>query len=317
MKLNGIGIVDRHNRPTVIQKVALRAFFVNDGEYYDPFSISGVTLFTKASNESPSSILETSSGLLKTDLDTTLIKMNFAPSAKDAGAALDPSSYQPATDVSSLSGVYRVKQGEYVCVLDGTQNQSGVYSFYGSDVIVKNTADAVTDYIDVWTVKFNENSNFQALINGFHLYSDTFFATTQPLIFTASNRLVNKHLTLSSIQDLKITTEVTIANKDVDDSIKNIFKDSAITSAMLQIDKVNEGSVSLPARVNVSSYDDTTSTVDVTSDNTIIFRFDTTTLTTHPSIAQFGGVVGTYLVTAKYTLLDQTIITKPYYFTIS
>ncbi len=36
MQLNGVTVVDRHNRPTVIQKVDLRAFFINDGEYYDP-----------------------------------------------------------------------------------------------------------------------------------------------------------------------------------------------------------------------------------------------------------------------------------------
>ncbi len=42
MQLNGTAVVDRHNRPTVIQKVALRAFFINDGEYYDPNDISGV-----------------------------------------------------------------------------------------------------------------------------------------------------------------------------------------------------------------------------------------------------------------------------------
>ena len=317
MQLNGTSLVDRHNRPTVIQKVALRAFFINDGEYYDPFQVSGVAIFTKASNQTPSSLLDTQTGLLSSSILSSLPLMNFAPSAKDAGAALNPTSYNPSTDPSSLSGVYRVKKGEYICVLDGTQGQSGVYNYHGSALEVENTTSTVNDYIDVWTIKFNNNSNFQTLINDFHLYSDTFFASTQPLIFTTSNRLVNKHLTLSSTTNLKITTNVTIENKDVDESVKNIFKDSSITSAMVQIDKVNEDSVSLPARVTVSSYSDTSSTIDVTSDNTIVLSFDTTKLATHANVAQFGGLTGTYLATAKYTLLNETVITPPYYFTIS
>jgi len=315
MQLNGFDIVDRHNRPTVIQRVALRAFFINDGEYYDPYDISGVTVFKKADNTSPDSVLD--NNLIKTDIDSSLIVAQFGVSSHPTpGGSLNPTNYSPI-DVSSLSGVYRVKQGEFVCVLDGTQEQRGLYSYNGSNIHIINSASTVNDYIDIWTVKFNEGSDYQALINDFHLYNDTFFTITQPLIFTSRNRLVNKHLTLSSIENLKITTEITVANKDIDESIKNIFKDSAITNAMVEVQKVNEGSVALPAHVTVVSYEDTRATVDITSDNTILWRFDTTTLATHPNVASFGGIVGTYRVTAKYNLLNETVITVPYYFTIN
>jgi len=86
---------------------------------------------------------------------------------------------------------------------------------------------------------------------------------------------------------------------------------------MVEVQKVNEGSVALPAHVTVVSYEDTRATVDITSDNTILWRFDTTTLATHPNVASFGGIVGTYRVTAKYNLLNETVITVPYYFTIN
>lgn len=314
MQLNETKLVDRHNRPTVLQKVALRAFFINDGEYYDPADISGVTIFEEASNFTPSTIL--SGNLISPDVDASTIKMQFGASANDSGAALNPTSYVPA-DASSLSGIYRVSEGEYVCVLDGTQGLSGAYEFHGSALSIKNGASAVGGYIDCWTVKFADGSDYQTIINDFRLFNDTFFSVTEPVLLETRNKLINKHIALSSIENLKVTTEITIQNNQIDNSIKNIFKDSAITSGMIQIDKVNEDTTTLPSHVSVSSFNQTSSLVDVTSDNTLVFNFDTTKLATHPNVALFAGLTGTYRLTAKYTLLNETIVTPPYYFTIS
>ena len=316
MQLNGVNLVDRHNRPTVLQKVALRAFFINDGEYYDPYDISGVTIFNRSSNLTPSSVL--SNNLIASSVASSLILMHFAPSGSNVNPpGMNVSSYNPGSDITSTSGVYRVKTGEYVCVLDGSQDTSGFYDFYGSSLVVTNGASAVGDYIDCWTIKFSENSDYTTFVNDLHLYDDTFFAVTQPVILSTTNKLVNKHLTLSSIQNLKVTTDITIQNKDIDASIRNLFKNSAITSAMMKIEKVNEDSVALPAHVEVSGYADTSSLIDITSDNTIILNFNTQNLATHANVAQFGGLTGTYRATVKYTLLNETIITPPYYFTIS
>lgn len=324
MQLNNTtGIVDRNNRPTVLQKVALRAFFINDGVYYDPYEISGVTVFHQLSNQSPASVLD--NNVIATSVADTPadIVMNFGASSltgdvpPGAIGALDPSCYNPGNDLSSLSGVYRVKQGDYVCVLDGGQDQWGQYNFYGAAIDVMNSASSVGNYIDCWTLKFAEGSNWQTLVNDFTLYDDTFFTVTEPLMVAATNRLVNKHMTLSSIENLKITTAITIENKDIDESVKNIFRQSAITHAAVNIQKINEDSVVLPSHVEVSGYTDTSSSVAITSDNTILFKFDTTKLASHPNIADFGGLVGTYRISAKYTLLNETILTVPYYFTVS
>tara|TARA_R110000796_G_scaffold230171_1_gene347801 strand:- start:117 stop:1061 length:945 start_codon:yes stop_codon:yes gene_type:complete len=314
MQLNETNLVDRNNRPTVLQKVALRAFFINDGEYYDPADISGVTIFSDESNFSPSSIL--SGNILSPTILSSTVLMSFGASANDSGAALNVSSYVP-TDASSLSGVYRVKQGEYVCVLDGTQGLSGEYSMNGSSLSIKNGASAVGDYIDCWTIKFADGSDYQTIINNFALYNDTFFSVTEPVILQSRNKLINKHVTLSSIENLKITTSITIQNNSIDDSIKNIFRQSAITSGMVKIDKINEDSTTLPSHVTVSGFSDTSGHIDITSDNTLIFNFDTTTLATHPNVAEFAGLTGSYRITAKYNLLNETIVTPPYYFIVS
>ena len=94
MQLNGNLIVDRHNRPNILQPVALRAFFINDGVYQDPVDISGVTIFKEENNFPPSSVLG-SDGLLASSLASSLILMHFGASANDSVAAVDPSGYNP------------------------------------------------------------------------------------------------------------------------------------------------------------------------------------------------------------------------------
>jgi len=316
MQLNGTSVVDRNNRPTVLQKVGLRAFFINDGVYVDPHEVSAVTIFDKSANFTPSTILD--DNLISSGITSGIIRMNFAPSGEDGGfPAQDPSGYNPGTDITSTSGVYRVDKGEYIVVLDGTQDISGVYNLHGSSVVVPNTASAVKDYIDVWTVMLAEGSTYQSIISNFHLYDDTFFVVTEPLLLTASNKLINKHVTLGSKENIKVTTEVTINNKTIDSSVTNLFRDSAIINAQMKIEKLNEGTETLPAHVDISGYSDTSALIDITSDNTMVLNFDTTTLATHPNVADFGGLVGQYRLTVKYNLLNELIVTPPLYFTIS
>ena len=113
MQLNGTSLVDRNNRPTVLQKLGLRAFFSNAGAYVDPYEISAVTVFDKSANFTPSTILE--DNLIASGIDSSIVRMNFAPSGVGAGrTGEDPSSYNPGTDIASTSAVYRVKEGEYI-----------------------------------------------------------------------------------------------------------------------------------------------------------------------------------------------------------
>ena len=105
---------------------------------------------------------------------------------------------------------------------------------------------------------------------------------SQPLILETRNRLLNKQISLSAIENLKITTEITVQNKDIDQSIKNLFKDSVITNPQILVEKVNEDSVGLPNHVTVSGFEDTSGIIDVTSDNTMVLLFNTQNLLNHP-----------------------------------
>jgi len=316
MQLNGNLVIDRHNRPNVIQPVGLRAFFINDGVYQDPADISGVTIFKEQNNFPPSSVLA-SNGLLSPSLAADKILMHFEASANLEGAALSPDRYNPVGDTSSTSGIFRVGIGEYIVVLDGSRSTSGHYNFHSSALEIANTASSVDNYIDVWTVQLAAGSAYQSMINNFSLYKDKFFVTTEPLLLRTTNKLQNKKIVFGSKVDLKISTEVSLENKSISEAVHNIFKDSVVTSAMINIKKLNE-SPNLGSHITVSSYSDTSSLVNITADNTIILNWNSDDLKTHASTlaGSMGSLTGPYALQVKYSILNQTIVSPLMYFTV-
>jgi len=309
------------SRPSVGGKVAIRTLFINDGKFIDPYDVSSCTIFAKLSNASPSSIVDVDDGIIKSDA-TSVVLMNFGVSGGGVGAPHDgvdprvtsenlpwvaPTLYTPG---SQASGIYRVGLGDYVAVLDGDVSLSGGYNnryAFQEGITVANAASAVQDYIDVWTVKMSEGSEYQLFINNFSLYNDTFTTITEPLLITTQNRLVNKKLRYGEKLDMKITTEITVQNSTLPEDTKNILKDYPITNPQIKIERVNEDSINQPARTEIQAYTDATTT----TDNTILYSFDTEN--------DLADVVpaGTYIITAKYSYLTQTFVTVPFYFTIT
>ena len=309
MQLNNTSLVDRQNRPQVNQRVGLNVYFINDGEYVDPYEVSSVKLLKK-------SVVTSGTAL---DSEERLVSatplMTFAASSTlTSDSAFDTSNYSPATDAS---GIFRISKGQYVVVLDQILDSSG-YDQTTASVGHSNTLSAVTDYVDIWTVKLTSASKYQVIINDFKLYEDTFFAITEPLQFKPSNTLYNKHLRLGEKVDLRFGTEIGIMNQDITEEIKNIFKTSVINNASLEIKKVNQDH-NFDGPFTVSGYADTSSLTSISSDNTITMNFDTTNLTSLEAfqLGNFGSVTGTYSVQVKYNLLNQTIISPLYYFTVS
>jgi hypothetical protein len=308
--LNNTTYVDRHNSPAVTARVGLRAQFINDGLYTDPYQISGVTVFDASAHFNPASLLGVD-GLIKSDQSTSsLARMHFSNSSVDtSNSAFDVTNYTPAT---TASGIYREGPGKYIVILDGTLNLSGVWNLHGSETIIANTAVGAKDYVDIWTIQSSEGSLLRSVINDFTLKDDTFVVLTQPLILTVSNKLSTRHVQLGSKEDLNIFTEVVVGNKDLDPSVRNLFKDALITSAAVEIVKLNDDS-NLPSRVEVSGWSDTSSLVDVTSNNTLILSWDTRDLATHAEMlaGNLGSQRGPYQVRVRFWLLNELIVSPP------
>lgn len=316
MQLNNYTLVDRHNRPTTMQRVGLRTIFVNDGLQVNPVGISAVSIFAKADI---TTIFDTTAGTSGMGLVQSEPLMQFSNITNGVvlsattNAAFDTTGYTPGITASGIYKSSATTNGEFMVVLDGAVSLSGMWE--GS--VIPNGASSVADYIDVWTVKLAGGSQWQTLINEFSLYGDTFFTITEPLILTARNSSPIKHVELGSKIKLKVPTEITVENKSIDGSITDIFKGSAVTSGAFEIQKLNDG-IDLTPRVTVSAFADTSSLVQVTSDDTFIFTWDTSNLQTILNSTTGGGpATGTYTLRVRYNLVDEIIYSPRFPFIVS
>jgi len=313
MKINENEVTTRHERPTVLGPTALILYFINDGQYVDPHSISGVSIFAASDNQNPSSVIN-SDGEIKNSVSASVL-MHFSNSAAlTTDAAFDSTYYRANSD---SSGIYKLDTGKYACVLNAPSVvPNGIFNLSGTNTIT-NRVSSTGDYIDVWTVKRVAGSDLDTIINDFTLTEDRFFGVTEPLLFRVATRLENNYLVLGSKTDLKFTNEFTLENANIDRSIVNLFKQSLVTDPMLEIYKKNQDR-NLDARVEVSGYSNTSALVDTTSEDTVIFTFDTDSLKTHPKLLDgtLGSMTGTYVARLKFNALNQTIISNDMAFII-
>lgn len=315
MLLNNIPISDRHNRPAVLEKVGLQAFFLVDGLYADPYQISAVTIFSRTANMSPSTVLDSTTQLIDSGV-SSVIKMNFCNSAAlTSDSCFNASNYSGG---QTASGIYRTGVGKYIVVLDGTTDLEGKLNLFDLDEVITNDANSTGDYIDVWTIKMAAGSEFQTVINEFTLRKGGFTVITEPLMLKAKSKLINNKITLGSKADIKIGTSIAVENSTVDEAIRNLLRENTITSGSIEIVKLNEAG-NLPAKVTVSSFAQTSNLTSMSADNVLIFSWDTSNLSTHPELlaGNFDSTRGVYSIRAKYTLFNEVLITDPMYLTLT
>ena len=322
--INTTEVVDRHNRPAVNSRVMLRSFFLNDGVYKDPYAVSSVHVFNRSLALSPASVIG-SDGMVASG-STSAAAMVFKPtgngiigsdlSMKESaykGDIPSPPYIEGSQPCSGASGVYKISVGEFACVLNGfSAPLSGIDQ---NGQIIANSASASIRYFDIWTVKMTAGSHWTTFINNFELFDDSYITLTEAPILRVKNTLFNKQVVLGSKTAIKIGTEITVENRNIDESIKNIFNDGAIVKAMVSIQKINDDP-NLPGRVPV-----TLAPGRVTSDNTIIYDFDTNVdliegATPTFDIDNLGGRPGTYGVKVTYHLLSERIVSPWMYFIV-
>tara|TARA_R100001509_G_scaffold1298_1_gene1254 strand:- start:322 stop:1116 length:795 start_codon:yes stop_codon:yes gene_type:complete len=261
----------------------------------------------------PSSVI-TSDGEIKQSVSGNVL-MHFSNSATLTSDDAFNSTYYRAN--ADSSGIYKLDTGKYACVLNGySVLPRGVFNLSGTNTIT-NRVSSTGDYIDVWTVKRVAGSDLDTIVNEFTLTEDRFFGVTEPLLFRVATRLENNYLVLGSKTDLKFTNEFTLENANIDRSIVNLFKQSLVTDPMIEIYKKNQDR-NLDARVEVSGYSATSGLVDTTSEDTVVFTFDTDSLKTHPKLLDgtLGSMTGTYVARLKFNALNQTIISNDMAFII-
>ena len=311
ISINGVNFTERQEKPGVGSAVALRAFFYNDGQRIDPFEVSSVSVFTY-SNYQANSLFNSDNTVTATPL------MQFAGS--DAGAP-DPESYYDGAwlapqiaqtpDFAYASGVLKIGTGDFVAPLRLDKALSGV--FEGAQLEASAGVSGAVSYIDVWTVKLLAGSKYQSFIHLFSLYEDAFFSVTEPLIVKTSTSLSNKHLRVGEKVDLKVPVEVTVENRNISQSIINTLKSTLVADGAFKITKVNDNQT-LDGPFTVLGWADTSSTVNVTSDGTLVYTWDTSLI---PTSSTFGEARGTYAVQVLYWANGQKVISPRFYVSLN
>ena len=313
MEINNNPVTTRHERPTVLGPTALIMYFINDGQYVNPYEISAVSVFKASNNQYPSSVVSPDGEI--TVAASSEVLMNFSNSSTlVSDSAFNASNY---TADANASGIYKLSTGKFAVVLNqASVLPSGIFNLSGNSRIL-NRVSSTGDYIDVWTLNRVAGSDLDTIINEFTLTEDRFFGVTEPLLFRVHTKLENNHIVLGSKVDLKFTNEFTLENANIDRSIVNLFKQSLVTQPMIEIVKKNTDR-NLGARIEVSGYSSTSSLVDVTSENTVIFTMDTEALKTHPALLDgtLGSMTGTYVARLKFNALNQIIVSNDLAFII-
>jgi len=288
---------------------------MRDGGYVDldNYSVSSVMLFKKQANTSPSSILESSTGLVTDTAAATAIWRwtlsgweNYRASITNPYPIFLTEDDYETTIGPSTSGIFEVAPGRLAVVLDGTLNGSSMLRDGTTVGAAANlSGEPAAQYIDVWTVKLCAGCKWQTFINDTQFFQNNAVLLTEPLLLTTKERLYNKRIEKGSIEKIKIGTEITIENKNISESIKNVLREGLITSGAMEIIYHNDGDIHSQAWVSVKSFTETTGLVEITEDNTFVYTFDTT-----------DSTPGTYTVQLKYNILEETILSPLMYFKV-
>ncbi|HHZ81810.1 MAG TPA: hypothetical protein EYN64_03690 [Flavobacteriales bacterium] len=308
-------VSERHQRPSFNGRTILRANFMRDGGYVDldNYSVSSVMLFRKQANTSPSSILEATTGLV-TDAAAATAIWRWTLSGWENYRAEDSLPFPiflaegdyDTTIGPSTSGIFEVSPGRLAVVLDGTLNGSSMLRDGTTVGAAANlSGEPGGQYIDVWTVKLCAGCEWVTFINDTQFFQNNAVILTEPLLVTTKERLYNKRIEKGSIEKIKIGTEITIENKNISNSIKNVLREGLITSGAMEIIYHNDDDIHSPAWDTIISFAGTTGLVEITEDNTFIYTFDTTNRTP-----------GTYTAQLKYTILEETILSPLMYFKV-
>ena len=278
---NDFTVTPRSNRPSIENRTLLSHYQINGGSYQDPFLVSSVYIFPDVDG-SPDRYLDlnrdsSSFGQIWVEALSASVA-SYLP--RSEGGYYDETDYNPSlptwADEPASYGIYQTAEGKYHIVQDGG---------------LLNSASAVGAYWDIWTVIDFETSLPRVFAHKVNLYSDTVIGITEPLNVTVNTNLKTKYVTRGSIQNIKITNEFFVNNRNLPDDIKSIFRDSVITNAEIQLSYLNKNSV-------YESLVPWTDVDDVLSDDTLIYRFNT-------DIMDKAGEVKIKL---KFSALNETYI---------
>lgn len=282
---NGYSVVKRYNRPSILLRTQLEMFFTNNGTYFDPDDISACYILpdTGTTNGSPDIYINRTASDVGTSAYGKLNDVGLSAVVATYIGSGVPSDYEP-DEALGTSLIYKVDQGKYSIIADGT-----FFPEYSSLGISNGK------YFDAWLVRdfsaTEASAGYKLYWNKFTVFNDRVVTFTEPYQITSKSKLSQKYVELSSIVTLRVTTDTFVANRNMSRDLKEIFRDSVLTGAEIRIRKRNPYTSG-----EISTIQDWTSdSIDISSDDTILYTWNTSSLEK-----------GDYIVEVKYQVLEQT-----------
>ena len=324
---NGVTVIQRGNRPSPIVPAKLDFLNYVAGELSDPFQVCSVHVFPNTAfgtaspyvNQTPG---DTDYGLVSS-VNTSIVFHNYKRDAGGSKTGFDANVSACAAETSytgdlrySASSIFgggdNDRTGHFSVILQPSGAYWPVSASPTWDPLYNNTASAVGEYIDIWTVVQAEGSRAQIYVNTFGMNTANTFAVTEPLEVTTSNKLAQRYVQVGSTKRLQIQTELIVDNKPIKKSLQNLIESGTlISNPQISITKLNE-SPNLTTRVQITGEDGeggfTSAGVSVDSQGTISYLWDTTAITPFYTGEVLGGEVGVYEISVKYDVAGETII---------
>tara|TARA_R110000765_G_scaffold107642_4_gene198460 strand:- start:1039 stop:2010 length:972 start_codon:yes stop_codon:yes gene_type:complete len=313
MKINNITVVPRKNRPTPLGKTALEFFYIKNGVYADPYQVCSVvairdqaaasTRLNTISNGDPEMYLDYASssseyGLISSSTTSSVDMrwVNFSGTDRvrqtlPANEGFNTTGYDGS--VNAASGIYRVKEGHFVVVLQPLAISTSALTDIGGPLVSNYQSDTshasgTGKYYDFWTVVDFEGAAAKVYVNTFDMWNDTIMGLAEPLSVTTRNKLFQKYVNVSSVINLSISTTITLNDTSIPKSVRSIFNNSVTQDAQIQIKRYDENNGEWVTQQAFTDVDN------ITSDDTIKYNYTFST-------------VGRYQIQVKYALMDETI----------
>ena len=325
-KFNGVTVIKRGNRPSPIVPAKLDFYFVKAGAQIDPFQVCSVTIFPDTAFGSADPYINRNPGATSDNyglVSATNQRMLFHNYKRndlgnkigfDANVSACPSPASYTGDLKyAASSIFKVDDGHFSVILQ----PSGYYYAASAPAnawtnLYQQNASGTGGYIDIWTVVDVVGSRAQTYVNTFNLQTANVFATTEPLLVTTNNKLIQRYIEVGSTKRVQIKTELVVDNEPIKQDLRNLLETgSLLQNPAMRIVKLNE-SPELTSRVLIKDFGDTSGTVNLDSEGTMSYLWDTANITPKYTDDILGGARGVYEITVKYNLVEETILSPKF-----
>jgi len=324
-KFNGVTVIERGNRPTPIAPAKLDFYFVKAGSQIDPFQVCSVHVFPNTTFGTAEQYVNRNPGATAANyglVSSTTQNMMFHNYKRnesglrigfDANVSACPSPTSYTGDLTyAASSIFKVADGHFSVILQPEGRYFAASAPANNWNLLTQNASGTGSYIDIWTVVDVDGSKAQTYVNTFNLTTANVFATTEPLLVTTNNKLIQRYIEVGSKKKIQVKTELVVDNEPIKQDLRNLMETgSLLQNPQMRIVKLNE-SPQLTTRVMIQDFADTSGTVQLDSQGTMSYLWDTNNIVPKYTDDILGGSRGVYEITVKFDLIEESILSPKF-----